>query len=265
MPEPAKRFDANSVREEWDNAADAWAQGQASGRDFYRLEFFGPAHVALCGDVRGLRVLDLGCGSGYFAREMAKCGATVTGVDISPRMLAYARRIEGDCPLGVRYAEGDAARLADFVERRAFDVVTSCLALQDMPDVPRVLRAVHDALVPGGRLVASIAHPCTDTPFRRWQKDAAGAKQWLCIDRYFERGAVTYSWTDWAYRFDTSAYHATVEDWFAWIAQAGLRIRDLREPMPTAEAVAAQPELEDATRIPFFLLFDARRNRRDDA
>ena len=138
-------------------------------------------------------------------------------------------------------------------------MATSCLALQDMPDVPRVLRAVCDVLAPGGRLVASIAHPCTDTPFRRWQKDAAGGKQWLCIDRYFERGAVTYAWADWPYPFTTSAYHATLEDWFAWIGQGGFLIRALREPMPTAEAVAAQPELEDAMRIPFFLLFDAQR------
>ena len=65
----------------------------------------------------------------------------------------------------------------------------------------------------------SIAHPCTDTPFRRWQKDDAGNKQWLCIDRYYERGAFTYAWKGWRYDFRTSAYHATLEDWFAWIAE----------------------------------------------
>jgi 2-polyprenyl-3-methyl-5-hydroxy-6-metoxy-1,4-benzoquinol methylase len=62
---------------EWDSAADAWAQGQASGRDFYRLQLFGPAHAAMRGDVRGLRVLDVGCGSGCFSREMTRRGAPV--------------------------------------------------------------------------------------------------------------------------------------------------------------------------------------------
>ena len=103
MPQPAKRFDADSVRDEWNTAADAWAEGQASGRDFYRFAFFGPAHAAFCGEVRGLRVLDVGCGSGYFSREMARRGALVTGVDISPRMLAHACRIESESPLGIRY------------------------------------------------------------------------------------------------------------------------------------------------------------------
>ena len=74
MARRADRFDADSVRAAWDAAADAYAQGQAAGRDHYRYAFFGPAHVELCGPVDGLRVLDLGCGSGYFSRELAARG-----------------------------------------------------------------------------------------------------------------------------------------------------------------------------------------------
>jgi SAM-dependent methyltransferase len=80
MPEPAEQSDAASVRAEWDTAADAYAEGQATGRDFYRLEFFGPAHVELCGAVSGRKLLDVGCGTGYFARKMACRGALVTGM-----------------------------------------------------------------------------------------------------------------------------------------------------------------------------------------
>ena len=52
MPERSERFDAGSVRDQWDTAADAYAEGQATGRDYYRLEFFGPAQVALIGDIQ---------------------------------------------------------------------------------------------------------------------------------------------------------------------------------------------------------------------
>ena len=45
MPKPAARFDAESVRASWDDAADIYAEGQASGRDYYRYEFFGPAQL----------------------------------------------------------------------------------------------------------------------------------------------------------------------------------------------------------------------------
>lgn len=90
---PNRRLtDPEMARDAWDHAADAYAQGQASGRDFYRFEFLGPAQAAVSGDVAGMRALDVGCGSGYFARDMARRGACVVGVDISARMVEHARR-----------------------------------------------------------------------------------------------------------------------------------------------------------------------------
>lgn len=46
-------FDADAVRTAWDFAADAYAQSQANGVGHYRYEFFGPAQIAMCGDVNG--------------------------------------------------------------------------------------------------------------------------------------------------------------------------------------------------------------------
>jgi len=259
MPVRSAMFDTGSVRDDWDAAADAYAEAQATGRDYYRLKFFGPAQVALCGEVLGLRVLDVGCGTGYFAREMACRGAVVTAVDLSPGMLAHARKAESKTPLGIRYLAGDGAKLRKYFEAESFDMVTSCLALQDMPDIPEVLRSIHDVLAPGGRLVASIAHPCSDTPFRAWAKDESGAKQWLSIDKYFDRGPVRYVWKGWQYEFETSAYHATLEDWFGWLLDTGFAVRALREPAPTSSAMRAHPDLEDAGRIPYYLMFDLER------
>ena len=67
---------------------------------------------------------------------MAARGARVTGVDLSPRMLEHARRREAAEPLGIEC-----------------DVVTSCLALRDVPRPDLALRAVHAVLRPGGRAV----------------------------------------------------------------------------------------------------------------
>jgi 2-polyprenyl-3-methyl-5-hydroxy-6-metoxy-1,4-benzoquinol methylase len=245
--------DADEVRDDWDRAADAYALGQANGRDYYRLEFFGPPHIALCGDVGGVRLLDVGCGAGYFSRAMAERGATVTGVDLSPRMIEHARAGGGE----IDYRVIDAAAIGDAFAPASFDVVTSCLALQDMPEPWRVLAAIRRVLRPGGRLVASIEHPCGQTPFRQWERAPDGTKRWLCIDRYYERTWVPYTWRNWAYEFTTSAYHAPLEDWFAWLRDAGLVVRDLREPRPTAEALRAHPDLEDAARVPYFLMFVA--------
>ncbi len=254
-------FDSRSVRDAWDLAADAYARGQASGRDFYRYEFFGPMHAALCGEVRGLRLLDVGCGSGYFAREMAVRGAHVTGIDISPRMIAHAIAHETAAPLGIVYQAIDAADLENSFAPQSFDMATSCLALQDMPRPVAVLRAVRALLRHCGRFVASIEHPCTNPPFRAWERDAAGRKRWLCIDRYFDRGAREYTWSRWPSAFTTMAYHAPLEDWFDWIRDAGFAIHALREPRPEEAAVRARPALADATRVPYFLIFDLRAMR----
>jgi hypothetical protein len=46
MPTDRATFDADASRASWDRAADAWEEGQASGRDYYRHEFFGPIQAA---------------------------------------------------------------------------------------------------------------------------------------------------------------------------------------------------------------------------
>ena len=259
MTERPESFDAAAARAAWDHAADAYAGGQASGRDFYRLEFFGPAQVALCGDVAGLRLLDVGCGAGYFAREMARRGARVTGVDLSPRMLRPAHVAETAEPLGVDYVLGDAERLDAAFPPAAFDMATSCVALQDVPDPAAALGAVAAVLRPGGRFVASITHPCTDTPSREWARGADGRKRMLCVDRYFDRAPLAYTWRGWAYEFTTPAVHATSGDWVGGALAAGFAIRGLHEPRPTPEAVRARPELEDAARVPYYLVLDLAR------
>ena len=256
MPKPAARFDAESVRDSWDRAAGAYAQGQASGCDYYRYEFFGPAQLALCGDVRGMSVLDVGCGTGYFAREVARRGARVTGIDISPRMIEHAEQQESTGSLGIEYHVLDAATLPAGFVPQSFDMATSCMALQDMPNAEKVLRGVYGLLRPGGRFVASITHPCTDTPFRVWERDGGGKKRWLCIDRYFERGPLEYTWSGWGREFTTEAIHATLEDWLGWILGAGFQLRALKEPCPTDQALGTRPDLEDAARVPYYLLFD---------
>jgi hypothetical protein len=115
---------------------------------------------------------------------------------------------------------------------------------------------VHTRLRPGCRFVASITHPCTDTPFRVWEKDQSGAKRWLCIDRYFERGSFEYTWSEWGQDLTTEGFRAPLEDWFGWILDAGFQLRAFKEPRPTDTALRTRPDLEDAARVPYYVVFD---------
>ncbi len=266
MPQPAgqsrrqsgMQFDAQSVAAAWDFAAEAYDEFQRSGGDYYRFEFFGPAQVELCGDVRGLRVIDLGCGAGYFSRQMAARGAAVTGVDISERQIEHARRHEAGTPLGIEYIVMDATEVGGRFERESFDLVTSCLALQDMPQPGEVTAQAFRLLRPGGRMNASITHPFTDTPYREWERDENGDKLALKIDRYFDTGPVEYTWpaSRQKYEWKSAGLHATLSEWLAWMLDAGFLLRGVTEPRPTEEQLAARPDLEDCWRLPYYLMFD---------
>lgn len=258
MPTAPDRFDADAVREAWDHAADAYAQFQSDGGDYYRLAFFGPAQVEACGDVEGLDLLDVGCGSGYFSREMGARGARVTGVDISAEMIRHAQAAEAAAPLGIEYRVGDALAIGETFEAARFDIATSCVALQDMPDIPRVLAGIARVLKPGGQFVNCIVHPGTDMRHREWVTNEQGERIALALGGYFEEGPIEYEWTNsqLAYRFSTAAYHATLERWFEWYHAAGFTLRAYYEPRPTPAALEAHPDLLDASLVPYFALFD---------
>jgi ubiquinone/menaquinone biosynthesis C-methylase UbiE len=110
------------------------------------------AILALAGDVRGLRVLDLGCGSGDIALELLRRGADVTGVDISRGMVELARaRVElfepGHADRAT-FAVADAA--ATGLDDASFDLVVGKWLLHHV-DVERAAAEVGRLLAPGGR------------------------------------------------------------------------------------------------------------------
>ncbi|WJK33027.1 class I SAM-dependent methyltransferase [Solwaraspora sp. WMMA2065] len=101
----------------------------------------------------GRRLLDLGCGTGRDAGYLADAGFDVTGLDLSTRMLAYARRRHQR----VRFVEGD---LRTFDLGHRFDVVTcldsALLYCHDNADLTTALANCRRQLTPGGLLVAEM-------------------------------------------------------------------------------------------------------------
>src|SRR3954468_7625220 len=96
---------ALDARAAWNAGADAFAHFVESGADYYRHLIHGPALLAACGDVRGLAALDVGCGQGYFSRLPANAGAAVTGIDLADKLVARAKQIEAQEPLGISYLD----------------------------------------------------------------------------------------------------------------------------------------------------------------
>ena len=250
-------FTDDDARVAWNRGARAWDAFVEEGADYYRLEVHGPALLEACGDVAGRRVLDLGCGQGYFTRSLAAAGAHVVGIDLSDAMIEVARgrRREGD---RIEYHVMSGAGVAERWPAGSFDLVASCMAVQDMADPGAVLRAARQVLTPGGRVVFSVPHPFTELPVRGWITDASGRKLALQVDRYFESGPRMFEWNmaRLAYGWATPYTRRTLSEWSALIAEAGLAIRAMHEPRPTADQIAREPRLEDCARVPYFLIFD---------
>ncbi|MCC5794265.1 MAG: methyltransferase domain-containing protein [Chromatiales bacterium] len=112
----------------------------------------------LLGDVRGRSVLDLGCGSGIWARELRASGATrVVGVDESPAMLDQARR--GGQDPGIEYHLGRAQEISGLGR---FDLVLGAYLLHyadDSDDLHQLCRAIAAHLRPDGRFVGLNENP----------------------------------------------------------------------------------------------------------
>ncbi|MHB8382055.1 MAG: class I SAM-dependent methyltransferase [Candidatus Binataceae bacterium] len=130
---------------DWSSSAEAYAKHrQGFPERFYtRLEAMDVLHA-------GLRVADLGTGTGTIARELARRGCSVTGMDVSERMIESARSLGRAEELGVRYVVGraEATALAD----SSFDLVTAgtCWHWFDRAAAAREARRI---LLPRGRLV----------------------------------------------------------------------------------------------------------------
>lgn len=262
---PADRFDIETVRQQWDAASDAYADAQNRGVDYYRLNFFGPAMTEACGDIRSLEVLDVGCGAGYFSREMAKHKAKrVVGIDISPNQLGHAKQREASENLGIEYLLGDAAETIEDFPEASFDLVTACVSLVDMPDPARVIRGAHRVLRDRGRLIFTNTHPVTDTVFREWHRDADGKKIAVKIGDYFDETPFVCKWTSdrYKYDFETTGNNFTLQRWMRWVIQAGFIIEDFIEPHATEKAIAEWPGLDDTLIAPSFLIIVARKDER---
>ena len=101
----------------------------------------------------GLRILDIGCGAGLVSEPLCRMGASVTGVDPSPEIIAAARLHAGEGGLAIDYRATTAEALAENGE--SFDVVLMLEVVEHVADVPAFVATVGALARPGGLVVAS--------------------------------------------------------------------------------------------------------------
>jgi SAM-dependent methyltransferase len=156
--------DARDInRAHWDALAAVHGAGVPGGH--YDLDAvvagrgLGDVEAAAVGSVDGLDVLHLQCHVGIDSIALARAGARVTGVDLSPASLAAAGALAQRCGVELDLVEAEATALPDELQGR-FDLVYATVGvLCWIEDVAAWMRAAAGALRPGGRLVVIDAHP----------------------------------------------------------------------------------------------------------
>lgn len=207
-----------------------------------------PIFDELVGNLRGLRILDLGCGSGGFGLEaLERGGQSYVGIDGSENMARAAQKKLA----GTRGQVICASMETWDYPSRQFDLVTSRLALHYVAEIEPVFVNVHRALTEGGRFVFSVEHPVITSCDRGWQ--TKGPRQDWIVDDYFRTGARQTKWMG----GEVIKYHRTVEDYFIALQSAGFRIDSLRESRPQRARFHEEATYERRMRIPLMLFFSA--------
>ena len=211
-----------------------------------------PSLRAMLPDLKGARVVDLGCGFGWFCRFAREAGAAqVLGFDVSKKMLARAHETTSDRL--IRYERADLETLT--LPPAFFDLAYSSLALHYVINIDRLLRQIHGALVQGGRFVFSTEHPIYTAPSKPgWAKNSDGGRTWP-IDNYQGEGPRT---TEWLAK-GVVKQHRMIATTLNALLAAGFALTHVEEWGPTAEQIAARPELAVERERPMFLLVAARK------
>jgi SAM-dependent methyltransferase len=211
-----------------------------------------PALHALLPDLSGLKVLDLGCGFGHFARQARAQGAdSVLGVDISMRMLEEAGKSTDDAAITYVHSSIESFTASP----QTFDLAVSSLALHYVEDYAGALARVFEVLKPEGLFAFSVEHPmCTAYP-AGWIRNDQGEPVHWPVDKYGDEGLRNTHW----FVDGVVKYHRTIESHVQGLLNAGFRLESLLEPAPSPEILAQRPSLKTECRRPPFLQLAASR------
>ena len=203
-----------------------------------------PFVLSWCEPIQGQRVLDLGCGEGYIARQLKKRGAArVEGIDISRKMIAGAIAAEEAQPLGIRYQNCDASLSSGFHDEE-FDLVIAVFLFNyvDCEQMTSIMKEVLRVLRSGGRFIFSVPHPCfaflhEEQPPFYFQRDGAG--YFSGRDELFE-GRI---WRRDGTNVPVRCIHKTLDDYFNALATAGFTsLPAIRELYPQPKHLEMDPD-----------------------
>jgi SAM-dependent methyltransferase len=229
-----------TAKARYDAVADFYAAGWPDELD----DAVSRCLLGLAGSVAGQRVLEVACGHGRIARELARRdAAAVVGIDVSDLLIGKAEIAESTVPLGIRYIRGDVADTASLAGE-VFDVGVCSFGLSDIDDLDGALATVRRVLRPGGSFVFSILHPC-------FPGGTGVSGSWPADGSYYDERWWQADGSLSTLRQRVGANHRSLSTYLNSLRGHGLLLDEIAEPPPPAEWATTRPA---AARFPTFLV-----------
>ncbi|MBA2247084.1 MAG: class I SAM-dependent methyltransferase [Chloroflexia bacterium] len=220
----------------WDEYADEYEQWLSDREPGHLVDTtFPDLLLDLLGDLAGKTVLDAGCGQGYLSRMLAARGARVTGIDLSPRLIAKARKRDTEGVIDYRLA--DLSQPLPKLERH-FDLIGSFLVLNDVRDYRGFAATLASLAKPGARIVLGFNNPYSSVVREH-------------ITDYFAEGAMGTYFGLWEQGIRARYYHRTLEQYLDAFFDAGLRLIKL---VDVPDVFGIEWVLPKGSRFPRFLI-----------
>ncbi len=235
---------STSVIQDWNRIASSYGQGAGTSEDRVYQQIKAVLWESL-GDVRGLDVLDLGCGTGWFSQQLVDAGAHVLGVDGSVELLNMARShypelevIEHDLMQGL-------PPLA-----RSFDRIVALMVLMDIPELDVLVTSVRSVLKPKGTFIFTMPHPCFFN--MKPDRDEETGVWFRKVTGYHESEV---------WRIESfgghNHYHRSLTYYFELFRANGLAVTRLYEPEHIVGAEGEDDRRAFLKSIPVFILIEA--------
>ena len=215
-----------------------------------------PILFAMLPDLRGKKVLDIGCGMGQHAKQYAEMGAeSVLGIDISEKMLEYAKAHNSAGNIVYqRMAVEDIGTMND-----QFDLVTSSLVFDYIEDFGDLMRKIQRLMKDDAEFVFSMSHPIVtawDGVYDRYTRTETGERLYANLRNYCKEGFRKVDWVVKGYE----RYHRTVSTLINAMIQAGFVIEECQEARLSDEMRKQYPALIGGTiHRPEFIFFRCRK------